>query len=1024
MFRISPQQAFVLGRGAERPLVSQCALILDAAPDAAALKASLDAVVARHEILRTTFVTPIGARAPVGQTIHEGMEPAWLAGSDSDAALPVDPASLGALADREAQADFDLEHGPPLRVRFVELSPGRSVIVLTALAACADASSLLAIARELCGRGDSPSPDPIQHADYAAWRRELIAGEDPDAASGRTFWREAIDDTRTAPPLLFGAGAPAPRSAAAPRARIPLVLESGEVEALRASASASGVDLAVFVEAAWHALLARLSGASELLVAGWADGRAQPDLAGAIGPYEQWLPVRVRIDAETRFGEVLDQVRRARAEAVRWQEYGSDIDLLGVSERAVAAFSAIERSAPGVASLSVAAPGCAVWLDWRGDEAAELCVDTAVYDQRDAEDIAGYFRTLLLAAVSEPAEVVSRLALLDAGARMRVLRLGDEPAIATAPECVHLDFERQAARTPDRPAVAGGGEELTFGELNEGANRLAHHLLAQGAGSQAPVGLCLRRSPAMLTAVLGILKSGAAYLPLNFAHPPDRIGHQLAEAGAEIVVTEASLLDRLPLLAAAGSVCVDRDETEIAGRSSENPPGVSEPGDLAYVMYTSGSTGLPKGVAVTHGNLASYTQAIGERIGAQPGWRFGVVSEISTDLGNTAIFPPLCTGGCVDLIDPETAMDGMALSAYALERPIAVIKITPTHLRALLAAGEGFLPQSWLVLGGEALSWELVQRLRDSGAGCRILNHYGPTETTVGCCTFEVPPGTAESAARSVPIGSPLPGTHVYVLDHHREPVPVGVGGELFVGGAGVARGYVNRPQETADRFVADELRGGRMYRTGDRARWLRDGTVEFLGRVDDQVKIRGFRVEPGEVEAAILRHSAVREAAVVARSNGDRDLHLVAYVVAFPEPTLAELQEFLGRSLPEHMMPARLVAIDALPLTPSGKVDRHALPDPSTVPAPRSAAFVAPRDELEQEIAGVWSQLLGVAEVGVMDDFFGLGGHSLLATQAIMRIRRRHGNIPLGALFNSPTVAALAEAIRGSREQPPDRPR
>jgi acyl-coenzyme A synthetase/AMP-(fatty) acid ligase/acyl carrier protein len=374
-------------------------------------------------------------------------------------------------------------------------------------------------------------------------------------------------------------------------------------------------------------------------------------------------------------------------------------------------------------------------------------------------------------------------------------------------------------------------------------------------------------------------------------------------------------------------------------------------------------------------------------------------------------------GGVIHVIDPEMSMDGAALAAYSARNPIDVIKITPTHLRALLASSEGFLPRRWLVIGGEPLSWDLVERIRATGAACRVLNHYGPTEATVGCCTLDVSEHRGSWPAATVPIGRPLPGAHAYILDEQLEPVPYGVGGELCIAGTGVARGYVNSSEETAERFVADAVgaAAGRIYRTGDRARFLRDGTIAFLGRVDDQVKIRGFRVEPGEIEATILRHPAVREAAVIARDDGDGDLSLVAYLVASPEPTLSELRSLVGSSLPGHMMPSRFVAIDALPLTSSGKVDRRALPEPGTIQS-RRADRVAPRDELEQQIADIWCQLLRVDEVGVFDDFFSLGGHSLLATQAIMRIRRLYGSIPLGALFNSPTVAALADAIRASQ--------
>jgi amino acid adenylation domain-containing protein len=684
-----------------------------------------------------------------------------------------------------------------------------------------------------------------------------------------------------------------------------------------------------------------------------------------------------------------------------------------LADGAVAGFNAIAgASDAGVPFLSATASGCPIELRWLGGGALELRCDPAVYDARDTEDISRALRTLLAAALADPSQPVGALTLIDDDSRTEIYALGNGDPPAGGSGCVHHRFERQAADTPDLIAVVGDGAAVTFRELNESANRLAHHLLALGVERDQPVGLCMRRSPAMVRALLAIVKAGGGYVPINFAHPPSRVAHQLQEAGVRVLVTETALLDRLPVPGALQTVCVDRDAEEIAKRPSEDPPARSQPEDLAYVIYTSGSTGLPKGVAVTHANLDNYTAAIAERLGAAEGTQFAMVSEISTDLGNTAVFPPLVSGGCLHVIDNETAMDGSALAAYAAEHPIDVIKITPTHLRALLATEEHVLPRDWLVVGGEALSWELAERIETGPAGCRALNHYGPTEATVGCCTFEVRPGERRLPSATVPIGRPLPGARAYVLDARLEPVPIGVAGELCVGGAGVARGYVNRPEESAERFVEDP-QGGRMYRTGDRVRFLRDGSIEFLGRIDDQLKIRGYRVEPGEIETALARHQAIREAAVVATHGGDGDPMLVAYFVAATEPPLDELREFLAQSLPEYMLPSRWVPIGAFPLTASGTVDRLALPDPDSVQARRPVEYVAPRDEVEAEIASIWSALLGLEEVGVLDDFFALGGHSLLATQAIMRIRRIYGDIPLGALFNSPTVAALAEVIR-----------
>jgi acyl-coenzyme A synthetase/AMP-(fatty) acid ligase len=371
----------------------------------------------------------------------------------------------------------------------------------------------------------------------------------------------------------------------------------------------------------------------------------------------------------------------------------------------------------------------------------------------------------------------------------------------------------------------------------------------------------------------------------------------------------------------------------------------------------------------------------------------------------------------VQLISASAAMDADALARELAGRPLDVVKLTPSHLRALLdtdGPAPAVLPRSWLVVGGEALPWGLVERVRDLAGGCRILNHYGPTETTVGCCSYGVDGRRAD--ALTVPIGQPLAGAWTYVLDRNLEPVPEGVPGELCIGGAGVARGYVGEPESGAERFVADPFTtGARIYRTGDRVRRLRDGAIEFLGRFDEQVKIRGFRIEPGEIEAVLSSHPAVRQAAVSPEDDGHGGLRLVAYLVGGELPRVSELESFLAESLPEYMIPAAFATVTALPLTPSGKVDRKALPGLAEVQSRGEAEYVAPRDEIEEQIAGIWRELLGVERVGVLDDFFALGGHSLLATQAIMRIRRLHGDIPLRALLAAPTVASLAEAVRAS---------
>ncbi len=1000
-FRLSPQQSFLLTRPGDA-LVSQCVVALEPPADPAAVGERLRALSERHETLRTTFPTPAGARAPVAQAVHERLEPTWEIAQDSG------DTTLETLLAREASR-LDPERGPTIRALLSGSDDG--LLVLTALSACADARSLTLMAAELSGRARQAALEPIQHADFAEWRHELRASEEAQAADGRAFW-SALSEAGEPLRLLFGSAGPRGRS----RARVGLDLGPDLLARLGQQADATRTPLERLLEAAWLALVVRLSGAGEVLAAGLAHGRSQSELDDAIGPYEQPVPIRVRVESQTRFAELLDRVGRARADGVLWQDYASEADLARLADVASAGFAAIDQPAGPVRSLSVGTTGAAIELAWLGGDRLELRYDEAIYDAHDAAEIAACLIRLLASVAEDASLVIESLRIVDGDRREALLALAAGPAPSGVPEPVHHEFERRAQVDGDLLAVVGDGQTLTYRELNERANQLAHRLRELGAGRDDAVALCLRRTPALLVGLLGIMKAGAAYLPLNFTHPPARLAHQLGEAGTRWLVTESELESRLPVFAGVQTLCLDRDDAGLTQRPVADPPRVSRPDDLAYVMYTSGSTGLPKGVAVTHGNLANYTAAISKQLGAGAGMQCAVVSEISTDLGNTAIYPALARGGCIHLIDPETAMDGAKLGAYAAEHPFDVIKITPTHLRALLAASDAFLPRRWLVLGGEALSWELADGVA-AASGCQVLNHYGPTETTIGCCTHlvEAPEGRPPSA--TVPIGRAIAGARAYVLDGRLDPVPAGVVGELCVGGAGVARAYVNRPQETAERFV-DDPRGGRMYRTGDRVRFHRDGTIEFLGRVDHQLKIRGYRVEPGEIEAALLRHPSVREAAVVAREEGQGDPRLVAYFVAVGEPELGDLQAFLADSLPEYMMPSRWVPISAFPLTPSGKIDRMALPDPDSVRTERRSEFVAPRDEVEREIATVWAGLLGVEQVGVLDDFFALGGHSLLATQAIMKIRRIYGNIPLGALFNSPTVAALAEVIRNRTTQ------
>ncbi len=1006
-FRLSPQQQ-LLFEHCDARTVTQCAAFVTV--QESALQAGLGAAIARHEILRTTFPQPAGLRGR-SQVIHDSLAFDWTTRAQAPGA---DTEWLEDVLAAEAQRPFDLDRGPLGRALLTGAEEGRALFVLTVHAACADATSLWIVLRQAVGAGGA-SPDPVQYADYSQWRHELIAGDDESAVEGKAFWRAQSDDTPDRARILFERHG----TDRSPGARMTMLPVGVDPELLSRAAGHCGAGEPQLLEAAWHALLAKTCRCSELALAGWSNGRSQPDLEDAVGPYQQPGPVLSRIDRQTTFAEVLDQVARARQQAASWQDYASTEDLRTVIREASAAFAHLDLGAlpeglePMVLTPPAAVSALLLVRTAAGPPVAELWYDAAKHPAQDAAALASGLRALLAGAAIDPERPVLELGLCDDAEREQLLAgAAGPPSLPEATTAVHQQFERQAELVPDAPAVADATGSLSYRELDSAANRLAGFLRELGVSSGDAVGICMERSTKLLTAVLAVMKAGAAYVPLNHEHPPARLSHQLSESHAAAVISEEHLLERLPE-ANCHLVCVDRDADRITAFPDARAKHNSSPDDPAYVMYTSGSTGLPKGVAVSHGNLANYATSIVELLGAAgQGWRFGVVSAISTDLGNTCIFPPLICGACVQLISPSASMDAAAMRAELSGRPLDVLKVTPSHLRALISDDSAaVLPSRWLLLGGEALSWELVERIHALTPACTIVNHYGPTETTVGCCAHIFDERRADCA--TVPIGRPLAGVRAYVLGAGADLLPPGVPGELCIAGTGVACGYVGRARDDAGPFCADRLAGGPMYRTGDLARYLRDGAIEFLGRVDEQVKIRGFRIEPGEIESSLLRHPTVRQAAVVPEHDERGEVRLVGYVATSAAPTVEELQDFLARSLPEYMVPSAFAMLQSLPFTASGKVDRRALRELAAAHTRRQAEYVAPRDEVEREIAAIWSELLGVERVGVFDEFFALGGHSLLATQAIMRIRREHGNIPLGALLAAPTVADLAEVVR-----------
>jgi amino acid adenylation domain-containing protein len=788
--------------------------------------------------------------------------------------------------------------------------------------------------------------------------------------------------------------------------------------------------------AGFQALLARLTGQTDVVVSSPVAGRDLPELAPLIGMFVNQVVVRVDAAGEPSFAELLGRVRDTVLDA--WEHQDTPFQLVvealaPARERSVApldqiGFNYVPRS--GIGDSHGAAEDD-LMLDL-GRREGRLEYATDLFDAATARVIAGRYLRLLAAAVRDPGTILSGLELLDPGERALVVRTwnataADYPAEATLHELVAA----QAARTPEATAVIFEGERLSYADLDARAERLSGILRGWGVGPETLVGVCAERSPELVVGLLGVLKAGGAYVPLDPEYPAERLAFMLADAAVPVLLTQRRLLGRLP--ASTARVLVLDDPAAWAG--GQEPPGAPAgarvlPENMAYVIYTSGSTGRPKGVGNTHRGIVNRLDWM------QAAYRLGPDDVVlqktpaSFDVSVWEFFWPLLAGARLVLARPGGHRDPAYLRDLIVRERVTTAHFVPSMLAVFLAEeGEdgaercGSLRR--VICSGEELPVGLAQRFLARLPGSELHNLYGPTEAAVDVSAWRCDPVALAGTAR-VPIGSPIHNLRLYVLDRRMGPVPVGVVGELFVGGVGLARGYVGRPGLTAERFVPDPFgpSGSRLYRTGDLARWRPDGTVEFLGRVDNQVKLRGLRIELGEIEAALRARPRVADAAVVVREDPTGDKRLVAYVVAGPGRALGGagggveggsgpdgLREALRRVLPDYMVPSAFVTLDALPLMPNGKLDRAALPPPLS--DRKEGRHAAPRSASEELVASVFAEVLGVERVGVDDDFFDLGGHSLLALRVVARLSEVVATeVGVHLLFASPTVAALAAAL------------
>jgi amino acid adenylation domain-containing protein len=1004
--------------------------------DVAALEKSLSTILARHEVLRAVFQN-VG-----GQPVQHFLSPKSISLPPVDLRdLPPSEreARTQQLIIEEARQPFDLEQGPLLRAQLLRLDDREHILLVTVHHIVADGISYSVLMRELqalytafvAGEALPLADLPFQFADFAHWQQQWLQGD--VLGQKLDYWRQRLEGIPTA--LALATDHPRPPVQTYWGARHSCILSKETTGSLKALSKKQGVSLFVTLLTAWGVLLYRYTDQEDIVVGSPIANRNFPGIQDLIGLFINTLVLRVDLSGDPSLAKLARRASQIVLEAYEHQDLPFEklvealqprrdtsrtpffqvmfnfqsslvfnLDLPDLNIRLL-------EQPTGIAKFDLTLDISEV------DEELRVAIEynTDLFEASTAERMLGHFQTLLRGIIDDPERPISVLPLLTPEEQHCLLvEWNNTGADYLAGRCVHELFEAQVARSPDALALVFENEKLTYRELNQRANQLAHHLQKLGVGPDTLVGICVERSLGMVIGLLGVLKAGGAYVPLDPTYPPERLAFIRQDAQLALLLTQARLVESLGE-SETRTLCLDGDWAPVSRQSEENPVSQATADNLAYVIYTSGSTGRPKGVAIAHRSTVAMLDWSREVFPAAD--RAGVLASTSIcfDLSVFELFVPLSWGGRVILSENALQLPGLAAV-----QEVALVNTVPSAMAELVRL-EGLPPSVRTVnLAGEPLPRQLVDQLYQHDHIECVFNLYGPSEDTT-YSTFAL---IQKDSQRTPAIGRPVTHSQMYLLNGQGALAPPGVPGELYIGGEGLARGYLARPELTAERFLPDSFggkSGGRLYKTGDLARYLPDGQLEFLGRIDHQVKIRGFRIEPGEIEAALSQHPDVHETAVVAREDVPGDKRLIAYIVPNGKPpTFSAMRNFLRKKLPEHMIPAAFIMLEQIPLTPNGKVDRQALPTPGKTQAESETGLVTPRNPVEEKLAEIWADILQRERIGIHDNFFELGGHSLLATRVVSQVQATFQVLlPLHILFEMPSVADIAqEIVRRQAEQ------
>ena len=1017
--------------------------------DEVALRSALDSIIARHEVLRTTY--------------HAGDEyPIQVVGESRGLELPtIDVSSLqGEEQETKVQKivlewterRFDLSRDLMLRAALLRLGPAEHVLLLVSHHIASDGWSGGVLWRELValyGAFSSGKPDPlpaldIQYADYAVWQRQWLQGELLEAQL--SYWKHQLSNLSV---LELLGDRPRPSIQSYRGAKQSRLFPRALSDQLQALSRNEGVTLFMTLLAAFQTLLHRYTGQDDVAVGSPIAGRLRPEIEGLIGFFVNTLVLRSDLSGNPTFKELLSRVRKTAFGAYEHQDVPFEklVEVLH-PERDLSrsplvqvwfAFQNIPRQVLALPGLTVSPVevqnetakfdlSLYMWDEPKG-LAVKLEYNTDLFETSTIDRLLGHFRTLVEGIVADPNQRLSELPLLNEAEKHQLL-VDWNATHADSPKDKHIHelFEEQVERSPDAIAIIFEEQQLTYRDLNNRANQLAHYLQRLGVGPEALVGICVERSIEMVVGLLGILKAGGAYVPLDPDYPKERLAFMLADTQIVVLLTQDRLRSKLPEHGAP-VLCLDSGLAEFAQQSTENPAQFVSPENLVYVIYTSGSTGRPKGAMNTHRGLCNRLHWMQQAYELSEVDRVLQKTPFSFDVSVWEFFWPLITGACLVVARPSGHQDSRYIVELIMQQQITTLHFVPSMLRIFLEEPgiQNCKSLRQVICSGEALPYDLQERFFES-ARAKLHNLYGPTEASIDVTYWEC---QRRGDCTVVPIGRPIANTQIHLLDSRLRLVPIGVVGELYIGGEGLARGYLNRADLTGEKFIPSPFSGHpgeRLYKTGDLARYLPDGNIEFLGRIDHQVKIRGFRIELGEIEMVLSQHPAVGHAVVVDKEfSGDK--RLIAYVVpkAADTPSGGELKEFLRVALPEYMVPSAFVSLQELPLTPNGKLDRKALPEPKDWGEGTRGAdeFVSPRTAMEQCIAQVWQEVLGVDRVSAHDNFFDLGGHSLLSLKVIAKIEEKTGRRihPRDMILQTlGQIAAACEQVASPVQAPPEK--